>query len=389
MVKILLFSPLALEYGRGGELSLIELASGLKKFHNIEIIDTNRILGQKNLSLQSITKKLGDIKRDRLKFASINFNNKNISFPYPLDVLRLYKKIKKTDIVYFSTGNIKVILIFLLYRFLNSRIKFIIGHRLPLSSEKRISLYNMRILISLKILSKFKKRLYHHTISYHAKKYLENFFPKERITHILHCIDLKNYKESFIERNRDETLRFIYVGSLDNPHKGFGFLLKALKELFEKNSNLNVIFEFCGQGPLKAEIKNLENQFPKSIKFHGYISNDKIADYYKENHVFIFTSIREPFGRVIIEALAAGLLIICNKTIGSVEILKGKDFAFFLDNLKPQEINEKIIKLYNLWGQNPVKFRDLQKKARNYAFKEYAFSNELRDFNELIKRVIK
>lgn len=389
MVKILLFSPLALEYGRGGELSLIELASGLKKFHNIEIVDTNRILGQKNLSLQSITKKLGDIKRDRLKFAWINFNNKNISFPYPLDVLRLYKKIKKTDIVYFSTGNIKVILIFLLYRFLNSRIKFIIGHRLPLSSEKRISLYNLRILISLKILSKFKKRLYHHTISYHAKKYLENFFPKERITHILHCIDLKNYKESFIERNRDETLRFIYVGSLDNPHKGFGFLLKALKELFEKNSDLNVIFEFCGQGPLKAEIKNLENQFPKSVKFHGYISNDKIADYYKKNHVLIFTSIREPFGRVIIEALAAGLLIICNKTIGSVEILKGKDFAFFLDNLNPQEINKKIIKLSNFWEQNPVKFKDLQKKARNYAFKEYEFSNELRDFNELIKKVIK
>ena len=32
-------------------------------------------------------------------------------------------------------------------------------------------------------------------------------------------------------------------------------------------------------------------------------SNNNIADYYMGNNIFLFTSIREPFGRVIIEVL--------------------------------------------------------------------------------------
>ena len=36
-----IFSPLGLENGRGGEISVIELASGLQKFYKIMLMDTN------------------------------------------------------------------------------------------------------------------------------------------------------------------------------------------------------------------------------------------------------------------------------------------------------------------------------------------------------------
>ena len=69
MIKILIFSPRALENGRGGEISSIELATGLKDFYNVKLIDTNILYGKPLLSKNTIFKKLKGIKTDKIYFA--------------------------------------------------------------------------------------------------------------------------------------------------------------------------------------------------------------------------------------------------------------------------------------------------------------------------------
>ena len=155
------------------------------------------------------------------------------------------------------------------------------------------------------------------------------------------------------------------------------------------NNDLKISFDFCGIGPLESRLRELEKEFPKNIKYHGYIDYNMISSYYKRNDVFLFCSRREPFGRVLIEALAAKLVIICSKTFGSIEVVKGKKFAFFIPELNAEAIKDKILEVYNLWVTNPEKLKELQNLAKEYVFQNYSFSIELEMFKDLILKINK
>ena len=390
MLKVLIFAPLALEYGRGGEISAIELAAGLQRFYKITLVDTNRSFGERVLSKQVISKKLKGVRRsDQIKFAIIKLFDKNLDFPYPWEIVKLFKIVKNNDIIYTSVSNFKTDLLFMISSLLYRRAQFIVGYRKPLHSDKRFSLYNFKYRLSILFFSLFKKRIYHHTISLHAKKFLDNFYDPDKVFHIIHGIELENYVGNALKKKENNTLKFIYVGYLDDVHKGVGVLLNAIEQLIEKNRGLNILFEFCGIGPLESKLRKLEGKFPRQLKYNGYVSNNEISKYYKRCDVLLFPSRREPFGRVIIEALAANLLIICSKTFGSYEILSDKDFAFFFLEFSQEAIIEKICEIYDLWIDNPEKFKRLKISAKEYAFQNYSFSKELEMFKTLITEIRK
>ncbi|MFX1379809.1 MAG: glycosyltransferase family 4 protein [Promethearchaeota archaeon] len=388
MLKLLVFSPNILEFGRGGEISSMELASGLNKYYNVSFMDTNISPGDKLLSVKAINKKLGNIKtRSQMRFAMLHLGHLTFTFPYPWEILKLLKKIKNNRIIYISYSDFKTSVLFILGNLLYRKTKLIIGYRKPLYSPKIISLYNLKYRSSLLILSLFKKRIYHHTLSYYAKKFLENFFPQEKVIHIIHGINLEDFIDSDLTKKDNEILNFLYVGELIEIPKGFGVLINAITQLLEENKNLKVHFEFCGLGPLEHKIKELEKKFPNYIKYHGYVSNDLIPEIYKRNDVFLFSSRREPFPRVLMEALAGNLVILCSKTIGSIELLKGKEFAFFFHELTPKEIKEKILKIYRLWENDYLTFSRLQISAKKYVFNNFSHEIEIKGFRTLINNI--
>ena len=356
MAKIIIFSPNIVEFGRGGEISSMELASGLNKFYDVSFIDTNISPGEKLLSKETIQKKLqGTEIYFRMKFATFHLGNWTFNFPYPGGVLKLFKKIKKNNIIYTSYSDLKTILIFIISNIFFRNTKLIIGYRKPLFSKKLFSIYNLKYRISLLLISFVKKRVYHHALSFNAKKFLQKFFPNKKVIHIIHGIKLDGFIDSDLTKKQKNVLNFLYVGELIDIPKGFGVLIKGINQFLEENKNLKVFFEFCGLGPLDSKLKELERKFPNYIKYHGYVSNDIIPEIYKRNDVFLFSSRREPFPRVIMEALAGNLIILCSKTIGSIELLKGKEFAFFLEELTPEEIKEKILEIYINYGKQILK----------------------------------
>jgi len=387
-MKILIFSPLALENGRGGEISAIELAAGLSNYYSVLLIDSNRILGKELLSEEVIKKKLKGLEKTiRIKYLTLNIFNKNFSFPRPGQILKLLKEVKKSNIIYTSMFNVTNVFLFILFSIMHKKAKFIVGFRKPLTSDKFLSFYNIKYRFSILLLKVFRKQFYIHTISNHAKKFLEHFYKPNRVNHIIHGVELEDYQQSETNEKSRDVLNFIYVGHLDDVHKGVGVLLNAIRTILEEKSKLPIFFEFCGSGPLEQKIRELEADYPNYVKFHGYVNTDIVHEYYKKSDIFLFTSRREPFGRVLIEALAAKLLIICTKTFGSIEILKNKEFAFFLDELNITAIKEKIYSLYELW-EKKSKFEELQNKARKYAIHNYTFTREVQMFKKLINKIM-
>lgn len=390
MVNILIFSKNNLENGRGGEVFFIELATGLQKYYNIDLLETNILFGKKYLTKEEIKKRMPRIKRKpQLKFAQFKIFGKIFNFPYPGTIIKLFKKIEKNDIIYTSSGIFKINLLLMIFSLLIPRRKFIIGYHKPLHGEKRLSLYNLKYRISILLFSLFKRNFYHHTISLHAKRYLEEFFETKNVIFLIEGLELENFINEEVEGKRNDILGFLYVGFLDDAHKGVGVLLNSIEEFLNENEHLKVFFEIVGVGPLEPDVKKLEQKFPHHIRSLGYLNPEELAKIYKRNDVYLFSSRKEPFGRVLIEALAGKLIIICTRTIGSIEILRGKKFAFFLQNLDKKEFKEKIMELYNLWAEDPEKIRELQDLAKHYALSKYSISEEIRMFKSFIDKLSK
>ncbi|MHA1326683.1 MAG: glycosyltransferase family 4 protein [Promethearchaeota archaeon] len=388
MKKILIISPHALEYGRGGEISTLELANGLKKFYNIFLVDSNILPEKELINLQELLNQSDGINYlGKAHHALFNFAGRIFSIPFPSTIMKLFRIIKKCDIVYCSFFNFKTNLILLLSKLIYRNVNIIIGYRKPLFSEKVFSLYNFKYRLNLLILSFFKNRLYHHVLSQHAKKFLEKFYRKEQVVHIVHGINLNQFISTKKSKEKGNFLNFTYIGYYDDVHKGMGVLLEALEILLKKNENLKIHFEFCGTGPLESKLNELVEKYPKFIQNNGYVPNNEIHEYYLKSDVYLFTSRREPFPRSIMEALGAGLIIISSKTIGSIELLKGKDFTFFLNELTPNEIVNKIKKVYDLWNSNFKQFHILQLKARDHVVNNFSFDVELQMFKSLIDKI--
>ncbi len=72
-----------------------------------------------------------------------------------------------------------------------------------------------------------------------------------------------------------------------------------------------------GHGPLK---KSLEKKYP-NVHFAGKQSGKDLADHYRSADLFVFPSLTDTFGIVLIEALACGIPVAAHSVIGPIDIV--------------------------------------------------------------------
>ncbi len=85
----------------------------------------------------------------------------------------------------------------------------------------------------------------------------------------------------------------------------------------------NSILYIAGKGPLEEDLKQLITRLDLKGKviLAGDVPNAK--RFFKAFDAFVLTSDREPFGMVLLEAMAAGLPIICSDCGGGAEVVRG------------------------------------------------------------------
>jgi len=149
--------------------------------------------------------------------------------------------------------------------------------------------------------------------------------PGEKIKVIHNGIDLNNWQtfnrwelrqKLGLER---ETFVILAVGRLV-AWKGHSFLINALNSpplKAEKNIKLLI----AGDGPLKKQLIQLvaEQGLSAKITFLGYVTN--VPELMAAADLFVLPSVNEPFGLVLLEAMAAKLPIIATNDGGVPEII--------------------------------------------------------------------
>ena len=102
--------------------------------------------------------------------------------------------------------------------------------------------------------------------------------------------------------------------------KGFHILLEALAELRRRDVTLPPV-QLGGDGPLRKKLQQaaLQLGIGDLVRFAGW-QTDPVA-FLDQGTVFVLPSLDEPFGIVLLEAMARGLPIIATSTRGPREIL--------------------------------------------------------------------
>jgi len=94
---------------------------------------------------------------------------------------------------------------------------------------------------------------------------------------------------------------FLYVGRLA-PEKNLDILLEAFRQVRETYPKAHLVI--TGNGP---SYNALTRQKPLGVSFTGYLTGNDLAAMYASCDAFVFPSITETSGMVILEAFASGL----------------------------------------------------------------------------------
>jgi len=121
-------------------------------------------------------------------------------------------------------------------------------------------------------------------------------------------------KERESHRERKPT-RFLSVGNLI-PRKNFSCLIMAGGILAQKRSDWEIWI--VGDGPLKDQLEKLAEKkgIEKQVKFLGYKKPVEVAEIMRQAHIFVFPTLNETFGCVVVEAMASGLPVIATDVPG-------------------------------------------------------------------------
>ncbi len=103
----------------------------------------------------------------------------------------------------------------------------------------------------------------------------------------------------------DDTVLVTYVGRLA-PEKGIDVALEGMR-LVLANSGRKVAFALAGDGPAEARCREIA---PPGTTFVGKLSGRPLSEFYASGDVFVFPSITETFGNVVLEAMASGLAVV-------------------------------------------------------------------------------
>lgn len=126
-----------------------------------------------------------------------------------------------------------------------------------------------------------------------------------------------------VPKARDGKLVVGYMGVLA-PHKGVDVLADAARLM---GPNSNVRFLIGGTGEDEAYVASLREKFGDAdVEFMGWVKPD---DVYPLFDVLVVPSKwKEPFGRIVVEALAYGVPVICARSGGIAESIRENENGY-------------------------------------------------------------
>ncbi|MCU0625377.1 MAG: glycosyltransferase family 1 protein [Gemmatimonadaceae bacterium] len=150
----------------------------------------------------------------------------------------------------------------------------------------------------------------------------------------------------------------LYVGRIAKE-KGLGHALDAMRQLHGRDEAMRLRFVFVGDGPYDAELRAAA---PAGTVFTGRLEGTALSTAYASGDVFLFPSITDTFGNVLLEAMASGLVVLAADA-GNTRELAGEGRGVIVRPDDGAAIAEALVTL----ARDPAATRRMAGTARAWA----------------------
>ncbi len=177
---------------------------------------------------------------------------------------------------------------------------------------------------------------------------------EKRIAVLPTGIDLSIFKKSNKKRKEireklgiaPQTKVLFFAGRI-SEEKNVAFLIDALKETLKKRKDVRLLLAGLGPKPyLRKLIKKAEeNKVRAFVRFLGLLPRKDMPSFYQAADIFVFPSLTETQGIVVLEADASGLPVVVLEDDAFKNIVVNNKNGFLIKNNSPSSFSAKILKI--------------------------------------------
>ena len=136
----------------------------------------------------------------------------------------------------------------------------------------------------------------------------------------------------------------LYVGRIVRE-KGIFTLLEALDELRNRGKDVSLVI--VGEGPLKEDLAKeiLWRRLSDRVKLVGFVDEQRLVSLYNSSDAFVLPSHYEPFGMVVLEAMASRIPVVVSDVGGLSEIIEDGITGVKVPASDPRALAEGILRV--------------------------------------------
>lgn len=204
--------------------------------------------------------------------------------------------------------------------------------------------------------------------------------PRERIRCIFNGVDLQEFSPGLADRNElglpENVTLALFVGDIRINRKNLDTVLHALVQI--PNLHLAVVGEIAGSPyPRMAASLSLSER----VHFLGYRRD--IPAIMQAADLFVFPSRYEPFGMVVVEAMATGLPVITAATTGAAEIVTPESGIVLSDC----EDKDGLAQALNYLARDPALRKKMGQAGRAIA-EEHSWVSKAQNYLDLFESLV-
>jgi glycosyltransferase involved in cell wall biosynthesis len=136
----------------------------------------------------------------------------------------------------------------------------------------------------------------------------------------------------------EDSVVVAYVGRVARE-KGIDVALEAMRAVIPRRPG--TVLAIAGDGPHAAHCRRVA---PRGTYFAGRLTGDALSAFYSSADVFVFPSITDTFGNVLLEAMASGLAIVAADVPQAREVV-GRDAGMFATPNDARTFADAIVSL--------------------------------------------
>jgi glycosyltransferase involved in cell wall biosynthesis len=199
-------------------------------------------------------------------------------------------------------------------------------------------------------------------------------------------VDITKFSDTDQKIKTGDIIQILFAGSIE-PRKGGALLLSAMSSLKEKNNQF--VCKIVGDGPDKSALEKRSKLLGlgENVVFMGRVNHDEMRRVFSEADVFVFPSLRDTSGAIVLEAMAMEIPTVCIDHQGASIMVAGNCGLKILPDSPEKMTDAFAAAIEGLMSDDETR-SEMGAAARDRVTQEYDWSIRVKRTSEDYKELV-